>query len=86
MGTKLYMIRYVNRLLHYAKSGSYAIIVRGIPRGAKKLIKELFLGRKRRTTKKRLLHISYIIFTNKYKHNMTQRAVKKRLKKKFESK
>jgi hypothetical protein len=80
------MIRYINMLLKNVKHGNYIILIRGVPRNLRRILKEILIGRRRSKKSRRLSHVNYIVFSNKFEHVMTQRAIKKRLRKNFQKK
>ena len=77
------MVRYLHKILKQMSLGYFNILIRGIPRGLKKYLREIFLGKRKKLIIKQNFLIKYIIFSNKFTHTMTQRAIKRRIRKRF---
>ncbi len=77
------MLRYCKALLQYIGGYSIILIVRGLVRKFKRFLWELFLGPKKGRAKKNIIKIKYVVFLNKYLYNMSVRAIKKRISRRF---
>ncbi len=59
------------------------LVVRGMARKFKRLLWELFLGKKKDRIVKNIVHLKYVIFFNKFEYHLSVRAIKKRISRKF---
>ena len=73
------MLRYIRKILVAGHMHSLQLIIRGVPKNLKIILHELLRGHKRGYAIKHSICINHIIFFNKYRIDVTQRAIKRRI-------
>lgn len=83
-----YMFKYMRRVFSLANFGPIRIIVRGYHKNLRRHLREIFYGQQRAYYKVLLTNCypTEIYFYNKFEHTLTERAVKKRVKKRITNK